>query len=142
MQISSIDSTTASGILRTVGKESRLKRVLVVDDELLIRWSLTQTLRDHGCDVVQADTAAGALATVKSSDSPFDFAFVDLRLPDSHDLTLLAALRQMSPKTAIVLMSAFASPEIQQTALALGALHVIAKPFEMDDIPGLLKRAS
>ncbi len=120
-------------------KELALQRVLVVDDELLIRWSLSQVLGEEGFEVVQADTAAGALAAVRSADRPFDSVLLDLRLPDSADLTLLATLRTLAPEMKIILMSAFATPEVQQRALALGARRVISKPFEMHDIPALLR---
>jgi len=128
------------GKTHTVDKDSAPRRVLIVDDELLIRWSLGQVLRDQGYDVVQADSAAAALASLRSTDRPFDFAMLDLRLPDCHDLSLLTAVRQLSPRTAIVLMSAFATPEVHQSALSLGARHVISKPFEMQDVTTLLAR--
>jgi DNA-binding NtrC family response regulator len=131
---------TDRGIVRTVTKDSAVRRALVVDDELLIRWSLSQVLRDHGFEVVQADSAAAALATVRTIEKPFDVAMLDLRLPDCNDLSLLTTLRQLSPRTAIVLMSAFATPDLHQSALALGARYVISKPFELHDIPALLSR--
>jgi DNA-binding NtrC family response regulator len=133
-------ASTNWGKTHTVDKDSATHRALVVDDELLIRWSLSQVLRDQGYDVVQADSAAAALASVRASLKPFDFAMIDLRLPDCHDLSLLTELRQLSPGTAIVLMSAFATPEIHQSALALGARHILSKPFEMHDVTALLGR--
>lgn len=142
LSIAEPSATTGKGIFHPVAKDSALRRVLVVDDELLIRWSLSQVLRDHGFEVVQADSAAAALASVRSSEKPFDFAMLDLRLPDCNDLSLLTAFRQLSPRTAIVLMSAFATPEVHQSALALGARHVITKPFEMQDVPPLLARTT
>ena len=91
-----------------------MRRVLVVDDEALIRWSLTQTLGDHGFEVEQASTAAGALDAVAAFDAHFDVVLLDFRLPDSSDLDLPAKLRQLMPRTAVILMTAFSTPEMAQ----------------------------
>ena len=59
---------------------------------------------------------------------------LDYRLPDSNDLTLLATVRRLSPESAVVLMTAFGTPEIAKAALDLGVYQVLHKPFEMHDL--------
>jgi DNA-binding NtrC family response regulator len=119
----------------------RARRVLVVDDEALIRWSLAQTLEDCGCEVEQASDASGALARAASGEA-FDVILLDFRLPDSSDLGLLAKLRRLLPGAAVVLMSAYSTPDVAQGALDLGAVRVVSKPFEMDDMATLVAQVS
>ena len=118
------------------------RRALVVDDEALIRWSLSQTLADHGFEVEQAASAAATLRVVADAGGRFDVVLLDLRLPDSEDLNLLMRLRQVMPETAIIMMTAFSTPETAQQALDLGAVRVVGKPFEMDDMAALVEQSA
>jgi DNA-binding NtrC family response regulator len=124
-----------------VPKNSPLLRILIVDDEALIRWSLVQTLSDSGHEAVEAMDGAGAIRAVSAAPTPFDVALVDLRLPDSNDLSLLSRLRRMSPTTQIVLMTAYGTPEVVQGALDLGAFRVVSKPLDMNDLTTLVADA-
>jgi DNA-binding NtrC family response regulator len=105
-------------------------RVLVVDDELLIRWSIAQTLRSRSCDVVEAATAAEALDDVRVG-PPFHVVLLDYRLPDSSDLSLLANIRRLSPSSAVAMMTAYRSETMRSEAIELGARLVMDKPFDM-----------
>jgi DNA-binding NtrC family response regulator len=122
-------------------KNSAALHVLVVDDEPLIRWSMSETLSDLGYDVVEASDGHSAIGAVSGSTRPFDVILLDFRLPDSNDLTLLSTLRRLSPKTPIILMTAYGSAEILQGALDLGAFRVVGKPFEVDEIAALIREA-
>jgi DNA-binding NtrC family response regulator len=115
--------------------------VLVVDDEPLIRWSLAETLADSGCQVVESGDGAAACSAVRTASPEFDVMLLDYRLPDTEDLSLLAALHRMSPHAQIILMTAFGSPEVVRGALDLGAFRVVSKPFEMQDVPVLVAQA-
>jgi DNA-binding NtrC family response regulator len=125
-----------------VPEESPMRRVLVVDDEALIRWSLAQTLGDRGFEVEQATSAADALDAVTASDARFDVVLLDFRLPDSNDLGLLAKLRQLMPGTAVILMTAFSTPETAKGAIDLGVVRVVDKPFEMSEMARLVEQVS
>jgi DNA-binding NtrC family response regulator len=114
------------------------RRVLVVDDEALIRWSLAETLIGYGCEVVEAATAAAAMQTILTTNLPFDVVLLDLRLPDSSDLGLLGRIRRASPGSRIVLMTAHGTPEVAQQALQAGAYRVLSKPFELEAVRPLL----
>jgi DNA-binding NtrC family response regulator len=116
-------------------------RILIVDDEALIRWSLFETLSGCGHVVVEAGDALGALEAVAAAAVPFDVVLLDFRLPDSNDLALLSRLRRLAPATRIILMTAYGTPEILQAALDLGAYRVISKPFEMNDVAPLVTQA-
>jgi DNA-binding NtrC family response regulator len=116
-------------------------RILVVDDEALIRWSLVETLSDSGNEVVAVTDAENAVQAVTDAAVPFDVALLDFRLPDSNDLALLSRLRRLTPLTRIILMTAFGTPEILQGALDLGAYCVLNKPFEMTALSPLVTEA-
>lgn len=109
----------------------RSRRVLVVDDELLIRWSLNEGLARAGFEVVEAEDAQGALARFTPEAPHIDAVILDLRLPDSADLGVLRRIRELSPATPVILMTAYGSVETTDDALRLGAWAVVSKPFDL-----------
>jgi two-component system NtrC family response regulator len=116
-------------------------RVLVVDDETLIRWAIAQTLAERGYEVTETGDAEGTRSAVRA-DRSFDVVLLDYRLPDSDDLTLLAAIRRALPAAQVIVMTAFGLPEVVRGALDLGAYRVIGKPFEMEAIADLVAEAA
>jgi len=124
---------SAVKIPRPAMKRSPL-RVLVTDDEALIRWSVVQTLADLGIEVTQADDGRSTLAAIDHAEQPFDVVVLDLRLPDVDDLSLLAAIRRANTATAVVLMTAFGTADIVAQAHALGVRAIMSKPFDLDDM--------
>jgi DNA-binding NtrC family response regulator len=122
-------------------RKSPFLRILIVDDEPLIRWSLANTLRDSGHEAVEATNGATALRAVTEAATPFDVLLLDFRLPDSTDLRLLAELRRLTPATRVVLMTAYGTPEVVQGALDLGAFRVVGKPLDMTEVPSLVEQA-
>jgi DNA-binding NtrC family response regulator len=122
-------------------KKSPPLRVLVVDDEPLIRWSVAETLMDSGCDVFEAGNGAGALHSLIEPRHRVDVVLLDYRLPDSWDLTLLSTIRRIAPQTKVILMTAFGTPEVAKGALDLGAYRVVNKPIEMSDLASLVQQA-
>ena len=125
---------------RMTVKKPAAPRVLVVDDEALIRWSVSETLAERGYEVVETSDANGARLAV-DDDRPFDVVLLDYRLPDSDDLSLLASIRQATPAAQVILMTAFGRPDVVRGALDLGAYRVINKPFEMQAIADLVAQA-
>jgi DNA-binding NtrC family response regulator len=115
--------------------------VLVVDDETLLRWSIAELLRRSGHTVIEAATADDARDAITHVSSPIDVVLLDYRLPDSNDLRLLDEVRRRLPRSAVVLMTAFGTPEVLQGALDRGAYCVLNKPFDMQDVEGLLTEA-
>jgi DNA-binding NtrC family response regulator len=71
---------------------------------------------------------------------PFDVVFLDLRLPDMDDLSLLGTVRQLLPRAKVVLMTAFGTPDVITEAAFLGA-EVLNKPFELADVNRLAQAA-
>ena len=115
--------------------------VLVVDDEALIRWSLTEMLGERGYEVTEAGNARTAVEAIESAEEPFDVILLDYRLPDSADLRLLEKIRHRSPSSQVIMITAHNSPELAQGAAALGAYRVISKPFEVESLAALVNQA-
>jgi two-component system response regulator PilR (NtrC family) len=105
--------------------------LLVVDDEPLIRQSLRERLEREGYDLLEADSAGCALERF----SP------DMRLADGDGLTVLRRIKEQSPDTAVILMTAFSSVRTAVEAMRLGAFHYVTKPFDIDEIVRLARSA-
>lgn len=114
-------------------------RVLVVDDERLVRWSIAETLTARGHDVREAADARSAMQELGAGDTT-DLVLLDLHLPDCNDLRLLTCIRRKAPATLVIVMTAFATREIVEQATALGA-PVLSKPFDLNDLAADVERA-
>jgi two-component system response regulator AtoC len=132
------DEGTIRANSQVMTKNSPSLRVLVVDDELLIRWSIGETLKQHGHIVTEAADSASARRALSDSARPIDAAVLDYRLPDSNDLTLLDHVRRVLPDSPVVLTTAFGTPEVIQAALKLSVYAVMHKPLEMSHLEVLL----
>jgi DNA-binding NtrC family response regulator len=115
--------------------------VLVVDDEPLVRWSVSETLTDAGYRVTQAGDALSAFEALNGMGGSADLVLLDLDLPDSSDLGVLSMMRRRSPETPVILMTAHGSEELGAEARARGAHSVINKPFDMIALPLLILAA-
>jgi DNA-binding NtrC family response regulator len=111
-------------------------RILVVDDERLVRWAVGETLRSQGYEIVEAADAESARRAILS-DAP-DLVLLDLRLPDSDDLGLVFFIRAHVPQTPVVLMTAFGTSEILAQAVALGVV-ILAKPFDINELTWIVE---
>jgi len=117
---------------------ARCLHILVVDDEALIRWSISETLGAAGHQVTEAQDAASALQALADVSEP-DLVLLDFRLPDSSDLGLLAQIRQIAPAATVIMMTAFGTPDLTAGALKLGASRVLNKPFNMHDLEDIVR---
>jgi DNA-binding NtrC family response regulator len=117
-------------------------RVLVVDDEPLIRWSIAEALQECGYSVVDAGTGRAAIQELVDSSDPVVVIVLDLRLPDSDNLSLLSRLQDLAPRARIIMMSAHGTAEVAQDARARGAYGFMYKPFEISDMASLVDEAS
>lgn len=104
-------------------------RVLVVDDEQLVRELTVQVLERAGYDVVSVGSARDALELV-SNDAPLDLVVSDVVMPELSGVDLLTEIRASRPELPIVLMTG-GSPEPERTAkaLELGASAIVYKPY-------------
>ena len=107
------------------------RRVLVVDDEPLIRWSLTERLRADGHEVLEAETAAEALEKAQTG---VDLVLLDYKLPDEDGLTVLRRIRELDPDTLVIMLTAHKGVETVVVAMKAGAFDYATKPFDLDDV--------
>jgi DNA-binding NtrC family response regulator len=116
-------------------------RVLVVEDENLIRWAVSETLTSAGHRVIEAPDAATALRAVAAATAPFDVVVLDFRLPDSDDLSLAEWIRKHAPSTAIVMMTAYGTPQTAERAKQLGIFAILPKPFDVGVLEDVIVKA-
>jgi len=113
--------------------------ILVIDDDSLVRWSLAQHLTRRGYRVAAAGSAAEALVLARGA-AP-QVVVLDLKLPDMDGLALLEVLRREAAPCPIIVLSAHLTPEVTVEALAKGATFVAEKPFQLDTLCALVRRA-
>lgn len=119
-------------------------RILVVDDEVTARVSLAEVIRLEGYEVVMAESGEEALSVVNEQ-PPIDLMVVDLKMPGMDGIQLTEAVRERSPETVIILLTAFGTLETAIQAIRRGAHDYLLKPCPIPQIlesihDGLSKR--
>jgi DNA-binding NtrC family response regulator len=111
--------------MRRVG---RRRRVLVTDDDPLVRWAIGAQLKDQGLDVIEAASVRETL----EREAEADLVLLDVRLPDGDGLAAARELLARRPGRPLLLMTAFATPELVAEATRTGVRRCIDKPFDVD----------
>ena len=112
-------------------------RILVVDDERLVRWSLAQRLSADGFEVLEASTAAEASDLGRNADA----AILDYGLPDGNGIDVLRRLHDTDPDFPVIMLTAHDSMETVVEAMKAGAADYVTKPFDLGDVMLRLSRA-
>lgn len=115
------------------------EKILIVDDEALIRKSLRQMLLSKGYDAAVADSAAHARKVFQPGE--YSLALIDLKLPDGSGIDLLREFREAQPDLIVIMMTAFGSIETAVEAMRLGAHDYVNKPFKSREIEVIVKLA-
>ncbi len=102
-------------------------RILVVDDEAIVRRSCSAVLAEEGHDVSSASTGSEALEKIASE--RFDVAVLDLKLRGSGGLKVLRAIRKASPQTEVVVMTGYPTIDSAKESIRLGAFDYMTKPL-------------
>ena len=114
-------------------------RILVVDDEDLIRWALKERLTEEEHEVDVAQNAASAEDLLKTK--TFDLALLDLKLPDGDGIALMRRARALQQDISIVIITAYSTVDSAVQAMKEGAYDYVSKPFNMDELALTVARA-
>ena len=107
-----------------------MTKILLVDDEALILYSLARTLKHGDTDVTAVTNGKDALREIQSGS--YDICFLDVQLPDSNGLDLMKVIRDLSPSTRIIIMTAGILTDAQHRSLRDHGCHFFPKPFDLD----------
>jgi DNA-binding NtrC family response regulator len=114
-------------------------RILIVDDEISVRSSLSQWFIEDGFESEVAENGEEALR--KLTDTEFDIVLIDIKMPGMDGIELQRKLREKAPQSVVIIMTAYASVDTAVEALKLGAYDYITKPFDPDDLARLVRNA-
>ncbi len=114
-------------------------RILVVDDEQSMREFLEIFFRREGFDVVTTGDVDSALVAVEADD--FDVVISDVRMPGRSGLDLLQVVKEISPETVVIMITAFATTETAIAAMKQGAYDYVTKPFKVDELRLVVEKA-
>ncbi len=118
---------------RTSASENRTSpRILIVDDDPHIARSLSAMLKRQGYATTTA--ATGTEAVEKASEAPVQCVLLDVRLPDTEGVDLIAPLKNLHPRVAVIMITAYASVSSAIGALNRGASGYVTKPFAMEEV--------
>jgi two-component system, NtrC family, response regulator AtoC len=116
-----------------------IEKILVVDDEDILRSFVAETLKRQYFDVSTAENGTQALKLIKKN--TYDLIFTDMKMPDMTGIDLMRAAKEISPTTLFVVMTGFGSIENAVDAIRLGAFNYLVKPFSPDTIEAVVDKA-
>jgi DNA-binding NtrC family response regulator len=114
-------------------------KILVVDDEKLIRWSLGKALQTAGYDVDAATNGDEALQIMEKF--RYDIVITDLRMPGLTGMELLKKIKQKGSAPPVIFVSAYLSKKVIDDAIHDGAFRCVNKPFQMENILHIVREA-
>ncbi|MCP2521031.1 response regulator [SCandidatus Aminicenantes bacterium Aminicenantia_JdfR_composite] len=115
------------------------KKILIVDDEKLIRWSLTKILTQSGYEVKAVESGEEALKEI--DETSYDLVFTDLKMTGIDGIEVLKEIQKVSPKTKVVIITAYGTPQVRSLALKFKAFSFIDKPFKAEQIKTVARSA-
>lgn len=116
-----------------------IDKILVVDDEMLVRNFLAETLRRKNIEVTTAENGQKAVNLIK--ENAYDLIITDMKMPDISGIDVLKKAKEFSPSSTVVIITAFGSIENAVEAMRLGAFNYIIKPFSPDTIEAIISKA-
>ena len=114
-------------------------KVLVVDDHNGVLESFKEILRIKDYEVSGFSNGKEALESMKTA--KYDFAFVDLKMPEMDGIEVLKRVKELDPSIEVIIVTAYASEESFANAITLGAMEYLRKPFLMGEVYALAERA-
>ena len=122
--------------------KEKLKKILIVDDEEDMVWSLQNNLANDSlqAEILTATSGEEALEILSSSDL-IDLVVTDIKMPGISGLDLLIEIKNRYPYTSVIVMTAFPSNEYKREALLKGSLHFVEKPFDINQLRDMISHA-
>lgn len=117
----------------------RKHKILVVDDEHLIRWSLEQNLKKQGYEITTAGSGEDALRLLQE-ESP-DLVLLDVQLPGMNGMEVLEKIKELDEEVIVIMVTALGVLETAVQAMRLGAYDYINKPFNLDELAIVIRKA-
>jgi len=117
----------------------RKHKILVVDDEQLIRWSLEQNLKKQGYEVLTAGSGEDALRLLRE-ETP-DLMLLDIQLPGISGMEVLEKVKEMEEEIIVIMVTALGVLETAVKAMRIGAYDYINKPFNLDELAIVIRKA-
>jgi two-component system response regulator AtoC len=117
------------------------KRILIVDDESIVAFFLMEGLKGLGDEYDVRVTESGEMALEQLTHARFDLAVIDYRLPGISGLDLIRRLKDISPKTQTIVITAYSSPELEDEARRLQACRYLEKPFRIQELMSTVQEA-
>lgn len=114
-------------------------RILIVDDEATAAENLAHVCRKEGHEVTTRTTGTGAIEILEKSH--FDVVLTDLRMEKVDGMAILGRARELHPETAVILITGYATLDSAVEAMKAGAFHYIAKPFRLDEVREVVRKA-
>ena len=114
-------------------------RLLVVDDESIVGKRLKQVFSKIGFEVETYTDAASAMAAM--AEKPFDIVVTDLKMEGMDGMEVLKRVREMNPRTQVIIITGYASPATAELAEQQGVFEFLAKPFRLDELKQVIFRA-
>ena len=114
-------------------------RILVVDDEKLIRWSVSERLQRDGYVVATAETGEQAIEAIAAD--PPDLVLLDVQLPGMNGVETLQKALGLQPEISVIMMSAHSTVDTAVDAMKHGALDFLVKPFPLQLLDAAVERA-
>ncbi len=115
-------------------------KILIADDEFLVRWSLTEALSQDGHQIIAVDNGKTAIEFAQAEQ--FNFVITDLTMPELDGWKVLEAVRQSRLCSRVIIITAHGKEDFEKMAREKGAWAYVEKPFLIDKIRQLLKSAS
>ena len=109
-----------------------MAKIMIVDDEKLVRWSISNGLKKDHHEVLCAED--GEEAVKKAREHPFDLVITDFKMPGMNGAEVLEHVKQLSPETKVMILTAYSTELSRQVAMEMGAFEYIEKPFMISDI--------
>jgi DNA-binding NtrC family response regulator len=115
-----------------VAKMSDKRKILIVDDDEVVRLSYLRSLQGTSCSVEAAGSGEEALQTLEQS--PVDVVLLDMRMPGQDGLSVLRTIKQKWPESEVVIITGYPTVDSAKEAVRLGAYDYLAKPIGPQDV--------